>query len=330
MTISLEDAAREAHLTPGVLKDWAEKHAFLSQKRGDGSLLLDRADFQRWLRQLPPRRCDLDPDKRWYSLKEIVKLTGVPLQILQRDVDNGILQSQQTRDQPVVEEAHLNRWLREGRHAEPEPEYWTLPRAAKFVGLAYESLLEAARVGKLLTREEPHFYLGKRQMVNPDELLKWLEGIPYRKEAAHLPGVVEVSEAARLANMSAEKVRGLLGEVAWNDRIPRRSLDQWLKKQGLPPSWQERELPAAPVVEAPALSKKAPAVQSKKAAEKKVTGAPLIEWPLGKIVQRWGVPRHALESGVKTGELRARQVSRGNWVVDQAELERWMDERSKI
>lgn len=324
MTISLEDAAREAHLTPGVLKDWAEKHAFLSQKRGDGSLLLDRADFQRWLRQLPPRRCDLDPDKRWYSLKEIVKLTGVPLPILQRDVDNGILQTQQTREQPVVEEAHLNRWLREGRHAEPEPEYWTLPRAAKFVGLAYEVLLAAARDGKLLTREEPHFFLGKRQMVNPDELLKWLEGIPYRKEAAQLPGVVEVAEAARLAEMSAEKARGLLGESAWNDRMPRRSLDQWLKKLGLPPSWREREIPAAPA------PREVPVAPIKKAAARKVTGAPVIEWPLGKIVQRWGVPRHALESGIRTGELRARQVSRGNWVVDQAELERWMDERSRI
>ncbi len=300
MTISLEDAAKEAHLTLGVMKDWAEKRAFMSQKRGDGSLLLDRADFQRWLRLLPPRRCDLDPDRRWYSLKEIVKLTGVPLQILQRDVDNGILQTQATREQPVVEEVHLNKWLREGRHAEPEPEYWPLPRAAKFVGLTYELLLEAARDGELMTREEPHFYLGKRQVVNPDELLKWLEGIPYRKEAAHLPGVVAVSEAARLAEVTPEKVRGLLGESVWKDKIPRRSLDQMLKKLGRPPSWQKPE------------------------------PAPVIEWPLGKIVQRWGVPRHALESGVKAGELRGRQVAKGNWVVDQAELERWMDERSRI
>ena len=307
MTISLEDAAREAHLTPGALKVWAEKQAFLSQKRGDGSLLLDRADFQRWVRQLPPRRCDLDPDKRWYSLKEIVKLTGVPLPILQRDVENGILQSQPTRDQPVIEEANLNRWLREGRHAEPEPEYWTLPRAARFVGLTYELLVEAARDGKFPTREEPHFYLGKRQVVNPKELLKWLRGIAYRKEAAHLPGVVDVAEAARLANMTIEKARGLLGDGAWGDSLPRRSLDQWLKKLGPPRSWQE-----------------------KTATEKEAPRAPSVEWPLGKIVQRWGVPRHALESGIRTGVLRARQVGRGSWVVEQAELERWMDERSRI
>ena len=311
MTISLEDAAKEAHLTLGVMKDWAEKRAFMSQKRGDGSLVLDRADFQRWLRQLPPRRCDLDPSKRWYSLKEIVKLTGVPLQILQRDVDNGILQTQQTRDVAVVEEAHLNKWMREGRHAEPEPEYWPLPRAAKFAGLAYELLVDAARDGKLITREEPHFYLGKRQVVNPDELLKWLGEIPYRKEAAHLPGVVTVIEAAKLAGVSPEKVRGLLGENVWNDGIPRRSLDQMLKKLGQSPSWQARK---EPTPEPP---------------PKKVT-APVVEWPLGKIVQRWGVPRHALESGVKTGELRGRQIAKGSWVVDQAELERWMDERSRI
>lgn len=308
MTISLEDAAKEAHLSPGVLKDWAEKRAFLTQKRGDGSLILDRSDFQRWLRQLPPRRCDLDPNKRWYSLKEIVKLTGVPPQILQRDVDSGVLQSQPTRDQVVVEESNLNRWLREGRHAEPEPEYWPLPRAAKFAGLTYEALVEAARNGRLVTREEPHFYLGKRQVVSPDELLKWLEGVPYRKEAGHLPGVVDVAEAARLAEIAPEKVRGFLVEgvlSAWGERIPRRSLDLWLKKRGLPPSWQEKKAPAA-------------------------LPAPVVEWTLGKIVQRWGVPRHALEGGIESGALPARPAGKAGWMVSQVDLERWMDERSRI
>ena len=66
------------------------------------------------------------------------------------------------------------------------------------------------------------------------------------------------------------------------------------------------------------------------ATEKEAPRAPSVEWPLGKIVQRWGVPRHALESGIRTGVLRARQVGRGSWVVEQAELERWMDERSRI
>ncbi|MBX3171797.1 MAG: hypothetical protein KF760_30580 [Candidatus Eremiobacteraeota bacterium] len=306
MTISLEDAAKEAHLSLDVMKDWVEKRAFMSQKRGDGSLVLDRSDFQRWLSQLPPRRCDLDPTKRWYSLKEIVKLTGVPLQILQRDVANGVLQSQPTRDQVVVEESNLNRWLREGRHAEPEPEFWPLPRAAKFVGMAYEALVEAARNGDLKTREEPHFYLGKRLVVDPEELLNWLERVPYRKEAAHLPGVVEVAEAARIVGVTVERMRAFLadgGVGAWGDRIPRRSLDQWLKKRGLPASWQEKKAPPPPRA---------------------------VEWALGKIVQRWGVPRHALESGIESGALPARRGGRGGWVVDQADLERWMDERSRI
>lgn len=313
MTISLEEAAKEAHLSVGALKEWADKRAFLTQKRGDGSLLLDRSDFYRWLSHLPPRRCDLDPGKRWYSLKEIVKLTGVPLSILERDVESAILKSLDTRDQKVVEEADLNRWMREGRHAEPEPEYWPLPRAAKFAGVSYETLVEAARAGELTTREEPHFYLGIRQVVSPDELLKWLEAIPYRKEAAGLPGVLTVAEAARLAAMTPEKVRGYIsdnGLHAWNDRIPRRSLDQWLKKLGLPLSWQERKAAPAP----------APAPDL----------APSVEWSLSKITQRWGVPRHALERGIECGALLAREAGRGGWMVEEAELERWMEERSRI
>lgn len=315
MTISLEDAAKEAHLSLESMKDWADKRAFLSQKRGDGSLLLDRSDFQRWLSQLPPRRCDLDPDKKWYALKEIAKLTGVPLQILQRDRENGILKCQETRDQAVVEESDLNRWMREGRHAEPEPEYWPLPRAAKFVGLSYEALVEAARTGKLPTREEPHFYLGKRQVVNPTELLNWLEHVPYRKEAGHLPGTADVAEVARLTGFSLEKVRGFVGEGglhAWEDRIPRRNLDQWLKKRGLPLSWQEKKPVPAP--------KPAP----------EIVVTPSVEWNLTKITQRWGVPRHALESGIESGALAARQAGRSGWMVEQAELERWMEERSRI
>ncbi|MBN9414140.1 MAG: hypothetical protein J0I12_01820 [Candidatus Eremiobacteraeota bacterium] len=311
MTISLEDAAKEAHLSLDIMKDWADKRAFLSQKRGDGSLLLDRSDFYRWLQQLPPRRCDLDGDKKWYSFKEIVKLTGVPLPILQRDKENGILRCQETRDSPVVEESDLNRWMREGRHAEPEPEYWPLPRAAKFVGLNYEVLVDAARDGKLPTREEPHFYLGKRQVVNPKELLHWLESIPYRKEAAHLPGTVDVAEVSRLTGFSLEKVRGFIGDGglhAWEDRIPRRSLDQWLKKRGLPLSWQEKKAEPAPP---PVL-------------------VPSVEWSLTKITQRWGVPRHALESGIESGALPARQAGRAGWLVEEVELERWMDERSRI
>ena len=194
--------------------------------------------------------------KRYYSAEEIEKMTGVSSHLVQRDIDNGKLKALLCRDRIhtyVVEEADLNGWLRQGSQAlsteTPELEAesgWTLPRASKFVGLAYECVLDASLRGELPTREIPHFFLGKRRLVEPEDLLRWLirHPLPYRKEVAHLPPVADIQEAAQLSGQSLQSVSACIREgslEACEKLIPRRALDRWLKKLGLPQSWQPRK-----------------------------------------------------------------------------------------
>jgi len=342
-------------------------------------------------------------------------MTGLPLHLIHQDIDRGKLKSLLCRERIhtyVVEEAELNHWLRLGSEPiSPEAKElvedigWTLPRAAKFVGLAYEIILNDSLNGELQTREIPHFFLGKRRLVAPEDLLKWLirHPVPYRKEVAHLEPVADIQEAARRSGRTLQSVSVCIREgspEAWGKQIPRRSLDRWLKKLGLPQSWQPRKeeqwLPIEAFaswseVDAPTillwiesgrvLAKKSgnrwlvqrtsfenqrkgapPARKSlslkeaakrsghsvdhraKEIREARLTRQPnragdLVAeattppghppWTLALITQRLGIPRAALQQAVGSGALPA--LARGrSWLVEHSDLEKWMDERSRI
>lgn len=121
---------------------------------------------------------------------------------------------------------------------------WTLRRAAEFVGMDYPLLVRAARAGQLPTRVEIHPHWGRRQVVEPEALMKWLatQPVPYRKEAAHLSGAATIEEAARLSLQRVDSVREEIAQgklPALCELIPRRALDRWLKQRGFPPSWKD-------------------------------------------------------------------------------------------
>lgn len=313
-TISLEEAAQKAQMSQYTLKIWARKGAFSNGPH------LDRAKFMRWLEHLPPRRCDLDASKRYYSIKEIEKMTGLSAHLIHRDIDSGKLKSLLCRERIhtyVVEEADLNHWLRQGSQpASPEAEEsgWTLPRAAKFVGIAYELILEASQRGELPTREIPHFFLGKRRVVEPQDLLKWFiaHPIPYRKEVAHLPPVADIHEAARLSGRTMQSVGVCIREGSlegWGKLIPRRSLDRWLKKLGMPPSWQPR--------------RQEQRLPEKSLPSTKKTPAPTT-LSLAEAAKRTGHSVDHLINEIGEARLTRRRNSAGELVILEKELQQWL------
>ena len=108
-----------------------------------------------------------------------------------------------------------------------------------------------------------------------------------------------------------------------------------MKKLGLLQSWQRHAQPKPPLKPEPAktLKTKSP---TEIAQGSGISGERVVlateehpPWTLALINQRLGIPRAALLQAVESGVLPARQQGR-SWLVNHADLERWMDERSRI
>ena len=125
-----------------------------------------------------------------------------------------------------------------------EDSAWTCDRIAEFTGIPSYQVREAIRRGRLVTS-------GRDQIASVEALVRWLEDFapPYRAEVAHLSPLLSSKVAGKVSKLGqtqvvkairADRLRALAVEAATGIRyyIPRRNLDVWLIKQGLPPSWK--------------------------------------------------------------------------------------------
>lgn len=237
----------------GLKQNVIKSHCLQGELRGTlcrtpyHSYVVDEAEVHRWLKARSEKFPQAELHGERLSLEQAAARFGVSTTVLRLGIKRGAIpfckQMSQGGAYPIVVGSQdVENYLR----ARASDDAWTLHKAAEFIGMEYTLLVKVSRLKQLPSRVDRHPNIGPRRIVDPDELMAWLavQPVPYRKEAAHLPNLATVAEAARLSLSMESTVREAIRDGslrAWKEQIPRRALDSWLKKRGFAPSWKQEK-----------------------------------------------------------------------------------------
>ncbi|MBX3169360.1 MAG: helix-turn-helix domain-containing protein [Candidatus Eremiobacteraeota bacterium] len=224
-----------------ILKDVAKGH--LRAHHEGRRLLVKERDFREWLNwrssQLP--QANLRGER--LTLLEGAERCGLGHHVLLGAIERGLLPASKRLDggpaRWVIGADDLADFVR----SRNQDVHWTARRIAQVTGLSETSVNRALADGQLSFELRTHPRHGPQRVVSEERLVAWLEqsAPPYCKQAAHLPHLLWPEEAAQrfgpeLAEVKEHLETGLLAGVA--GRVTRYGLDEWLRAQGLSPSWQ--------------------------------------------------------------------------------------------
>ncbi|ODT71179.1 hypothetical protein ABS71_08185 [bacterium SCN 62-11] len=246
---TFQDIAELVGLNNSVIKFSAEKGELRATpcRTPYHSFVVDEAEVQRWLQERSKKFPQAELHGQRLSLEAAAARFGVTITVLRLGIKRGAIpfckQMSEGGSYPyIVGSEDVEAYVK----ARASDDAWTLHKAAEFIGMEYTLLVKVSRLKQLPSRVDRHPNIGPRRIVDPDELMAWLavQPVAYRKEAAHLPNLATVAEAARLSLSMESTVREAIrnGSLrAWKEQIPRRALDSWLKKRGFEPSWKQEK-----------------------------------------------------------------------------------------
>lgn len=135
-----------------------------------GTILLDRAELERWGLTLPPRPEALDPSVRWLSLEEARELFGLAsITPIVTAIERGQVRSTLCRNrQRLVAEPDLQAWMKKRRRLARQPniegEPLTLEQASRLYGANLKLLREAVRQQEIPVAEQPEERVGSKDV----------------------------------------------------------------------------------------------------------------------------------------------------------------------